>query len=256
MPNSRNFAVSQNFMTSKRLIERIVNLSTINKDDTVLEIGTGKGHLTSVLCKKCRYLYSIEIDKELFEKSAAKLKEVKNLKLINGNFLRFHLPKKEEYKVFSNIPYFITSEIINKLTEAPNPPDEIWIVLEKGAAKRFMGIPRETSKSLLLKPKWEMKILYHFRKEDFHPKPSVDSVLLHLSYKRKPDIDRADFGAYKKFVEHSVKYGLFGKKSLLTKKQISLSLKLAQLPPLHENEETLYIQWLCLFRCYKMFRIL
>ena len=116
-----------------------------------------------------------------------------------------------------------------------------------------MGIPKETGKSLFLKINWEMEILYHFKKDDFHPKPSVDSVLLHLSKKNTPDLDKADFLRFKKFVAHSLKYGLLSSRSLLTKKQVSMALKLANLPPLYENGETLYIQWLCLFRCYKKF---
>lgn len=246
-----NLSVSQNFMTSKALLARIVRLSTITKADTVLEIGAGKGHLTRVLSQRCRRLYSIEIDRALFDKTAAKLSAIKNLHLIRGDFLQYPLPLKERYKVFANIPYSITTQIIDKLTAAPNPPDAIWVVIEKGAAKRFMGIPQETGKSLLLKPNWDMKVLYHFQRDDFHPKPSVDSVLLHLSRKPQPDVCGADFSAYKRFVAHSLQYGLWGSQSLLTKKQVSTALKLAQLPPLYQDRPTLYIQWLCLFRCYQ-----
>lgn len=64
-----------------------------------------------------------------------------------------------------------------------------------------MGRPKESKKSLELKVRWEMEIVYHFRREDFHPKPSVDCVLIH--FKRKA---------------------------------------------------VLYIQWLCLFRCYQGLR--
>lgn len=251
---TRNLSVSQNFMTSQRLLDRIVRLSSIDKNDKVLEIGSGKGHLTQALCKKCGYLHSIEIDKDLYEKTKSKLSTVKNLELIHGDFLKYQLPNEGSYKVFANIPYFITTRIIEKLTEAKNPPGDIWIVVEKGAAKRFSGIPYETGNSLFLKTNWEMKIIYHFQREDFHPKPSVDSVLLHLSRKKNPDLDRADYNSFKKFVDHALKYGLFSNRSLLTKKQVSTALKRAKLPPLQRDGATLYIQWLCLFRCYKQFR--
>jgi 23S rRNA (adenine-N6)-dimethyltransferase len=238
----RKLSVSQNFMTSYRLLNRIVQLSTISKKDTVLEIGSGKGHLTQVLCEKCGYLYSIEIDKKLFDKTKAKLSTVRNLQLIHGDFLKYHLPNEGKYKIFANIPYSITTQIIEKLTEAKNPPDDIWIVVEKGAAKRFMGYPQETKKSLFLKTNWEMKVVYHFQREDFHPKPSVDSVLLYLTQKKHPDLDRSDFTSFKKFVEHSLKYGLFSNRSLLTKKQVSMALKQADLPPLQKDGIMLYIQ--------------
>ena len=72
--NKNKYIFSQNFLTNRRLIEKIVSLSTITKCDTVLEIGTGKGHLTGVLSQKCNFLFSIEIDEVLYHKSMIKLK--------------------------------------------------------------------------------------------------------------------------------------------------------------------------------------
>ena len=195
-------------------------------------------------------VYSVEIDKRLFDHSCTKLSHLTNLRLIHGDFLKYTLPARGEYKVFANIPYFITTQIIDKLTNTSNPPADIWLIMEKGAAKRFVGIPRENSKSLLLKVRWDSEILYHFRREDFHPMPSVDSVLLHLKRKDVPDLPKDCIHSFQKFVEHSMKYGLCGKRGILTKKQVSTALRLAGLPPAHKDGVTLYIQWLCLFRCY------
>ena len=242
---------SQNFITDRKLINRIVHLSNIDKKDTVLEIGTGKGHLTEALCRKGGCVYSIEIDRKLYESTKEKLSGISNLNLIHGDFLNYALPKKGEYKVFANIPYFITSQIVEKLTRVSNSPVDIWLVMEKGAAKRFVGLPRENEKSLSLKVNWEMEIVYYFRKEDFHPMPSVDSVLLHFSRKAVPDLNKNECYDFKRFVEHCMKYGIYGKNGLLTKRQVSLALKQAGLADLPENGATLYIQWLCLFRWYK-----
>ncbi len=178
-----NVTVSQNFLTSRRLLERIVRKSTITKADVVVEIGTGKGHLTKVLCERCRYLYSVEIDRKLYEYSKQKLAATENLKLICGDFLKYQLPRKGEYKVFANIPYNITTEIVMKCVNASNPPTEMWLVMEKGVAKRFMGIPDHNKKSADLKMRWALEIVYFFEREDFHPKPSVDSVLVHFRHK-------------------------------------------------------------------------
>lgn len=249
----RNLSNSQNFITDSYLIRKIIRLSNVSKNDTVLEIGTGKGHLTEALCRRSGYVYSVELDRRLYESTSAKLASLTNLKLIHGDFLKYPLPAKGNYKVYANIPYFITTQIIEKLTNAPNPPSDIWLIMEKGAAKRFMGLPRENTKSLLLKVRWNMKILYHFRREDFHPMPSVDSVLLHLTRKPKPDLEPADYSAFKRFLEHSMKYGICGKQGLLTKRQMTIALKRAGLPPSYEDAVTLYIQWLCLFRCYQQF---
>ena len=64
-----------------------------------------------------------------------------------------------------------------------------------------MGAGKETETSLLLKVNWEMKVLYHFRREDFHPKPAVDSVLVHFSRKAVPDLNKKECAAF-----HEIRY--------------------------------------------------
>lgn len=246
---------SQNFITDRKLISRIIHLSNIDQNDTILEIGTGKGHLTKELCRRGGFVYSVEIDSKLYENAKEKLSGFSNLNLIHGDFLNYSMPVKGEYKVFANIPYFITTPIVDKLTQVSNPPVDIWLVMEKGASKRFMGLPRETTKSLLLKVNWETEIIYHFRREDFHPIPSVDSVLIHFSRKAVPDLNKNECYGFKRFVEHCMKYGIYGKNGLLTKRQVVMALKRAGLPCLPENGATLYIQWLCLFRWYQNYNI-
>lgn len=172
---------SQNFLTSRRLLERIVRKSTITKTDIVIEIGTGKGHLTEVLCQRAKFVYTVEIDRKLLERARDRLKHADNVKLICRDFMQYALPRRGDYKVFANIPYYMTTKIVKKLTEDAHPPSELWLVMEKGAAKRFMGVSGETKDSLRLKRKWKLEIVYYFSREDFHPKPSVDSVLLHMN---------------------------------------------------------------------------
>lgn len=250
---TKHISDSQNFLTKRKLIRKILNLSSITKKDTVLEIGAGKGHLTEALCEKGGFVHSVEIDRKLYESTSVKLSRFTNLKLIQGDFLKYPLPVQGGYKVFANIPFFITTQIIDKLTNASNPPSEAWLVMEKGAARRFAGFPGENVKSLLLKVEWETEIVYHFRREDFHPMPSVDSVLLHLKKKEIPDLSKKEICSFQKFIEHSMRYGFSGKRGLLTQRQVSTALKRAGLPPAYRDGVTLYIQWLCLFRCYLEF---
>lgn len=247
-------SVSQNFITSQKLIHRIVRLSGIGKKDTVFEIGTGKGHLTEALCKEAGYVHSIEIDRKLYETAGKRLSEVTNLHLICGDFLKYPLPDRGDYVVFANIPYNITTQIIEKLTNTVNVPRDIWLIMEKGAAKRWLGLPHETEKSLRLKVYWDAKMQYYFRREDFHPMPSVDSVLVHFSLKPEPDLSRNEYRAFCRFVDEGMKHGICGKSGLLTDRQAQAALKRANLPHAHEDGVTLYIQWLCLFRCWQKLR--
>lgn len=242
-------SVSQNFLTSQKIINRLLRLTSINKCDTVLEIGAGKGHITKALLCKCNRVIASEIDVKLFESLCDKFSGHSDVHLMNNDFLQSNLPQSE-YKVFSNIPFSITTDIIRKLTQDKNPPLDAWLVMEKGAAKRFCGKPNDTLQSLLLRPYFNLRIVYYFRREDFHPAPCVDVTLLHISQKIVPDLLWSEQKAYRDFVSHGLKFGLFGKQALLTKHQISVALRLAKLNPIQPDSEVLYIQWLCLFRCW------
>ena len=240
--------VSQNFLTCKKIISRLIKLATITKNDYVIEIGPGKGHITDILYENSRKLSAIEIDEKLYSRLLAKYRGVKNIKFYNQDFLKWGLPTSEEYKIFANIPFSITSEIVKKLTQCKNSPQDAWLIMEKGAAKRFCGKPDENLQSLMLKPFFDLNIVYYFSREDFHPSPAVDVVLLHISRRKEPDVINRN--AYYHFISHGIKFGLFGKQSLLTKRQISTALRHAKLNPIGASGEILYIQWLCLFRCW------
>lgn len=185
----------------------------------MVEIGPGKGHITRHLLPRCGRVTAVELDPKLYANLQAKFAGESRLHLVQGDFLTWQLPRGN-YKVFANIPFSRTTEIVRKLTQGPRPPQEIWLVMQKGAAKRFLGHPRENLTSLGIKPWFEGEILYHFRREDFHPLPSADIVLLHLKRKLAPDLTAAQRGAWLRFAA-------------------------ARLPAAHD---TLYIQWLCLFR--------
>ena len=240
---------TQNFLTSQKTIDRILRLTNIDKNDTVIEIGAGKGHITKPLLDKGGRVIASEIDTRLYRSLSDKLSGAENLCLSNKDFLRCSLPKTR-YKVFSNIPFAITTDIIRKLTQDKNPPQDAWLIMEKGAAKRFCGKPDNTLQSLLLKPFFNLNIVYHFQREDFHPMPRINAVLLHISQKTGPDLLWSEQKAYCNFVSRGLKFGLFGKQALLTKRQISAALSLAKLNPIQQGGEVLYIQWLCLFRCW------
>ena len=242
------YSVSQNFLTSSKIISRLLRLTSVCGDDYVIEIGAGKGHITRELAKVCKNVSAFEIDGKLLAQLQKSLGSTNNVKLNHCDFLKASLPKSGAYKVFSNIPFSITSDILRKLTAHNNPPQEAWLVMEKGAAKRFIGSQHDTLASLLIKPFFNAKIIYRFSQKDFHPAPSVDVVMLYLMKKANPDIPVGQRKDFCNFVEKSIKYGIYWK---LSKRQVTTALRLAGLPHIKESSTILYIQWLCLFRCYR-----
>ena len=239
---------SQNFLTSKKTIHRLVRKTSINSKDHVIEIGPGKGHITGILTQHCQKVSAVEIDRDLYNGLREKYGESHKVRLYHWDFLKWPLPASGEYKVFANIPFSCTTSILRKLTEFKNPPQEAWLIMEKGAAKRFMGLPSENLRSLMIKPLFDMKISYFFSREDFHPMPGVDVVMIHL--KRKPfrDIPAAQWRDYQNFISAGFMGNGTGLLRLFTKGQLSKARKIAGINELASGE-TLYIQWLCLFRC-------
>jgi 23S rRNA (adenine-N6)-dimethyltransferase len=239
------FSISQNFLTSAVTINTILKRTSITKNDHVLEIGPGKGHITRALANRCSRVTAVELDARLYQVLQQRFDGVNGVKLVHMDFLKYKLPSGGCYKVFSNIPFNHTTDILRKLTESANPPEEIWLVTEKGAAKRFCGKPAENTRSLMLKPYYDMEIAYYFKREDFHPLPGVDIVLLHLKKKPSPDISKCQAAAYRRFVETGLARGLSG---LLTPKQVSAALRSGGVAPDVTPANMLYVQWLCLFR--------
>lgn len=238
-----NYAISQNFLTSRATIQRCLSLARLGPQDTVLEIGTGKGHITRALACRCKRVLTYEIDPDLCRTLEGKLPG--NVRLVRGDFLRAPLPKGP-YKVFANIPFSLTSAIVSKLTTGPNLPSHMYLFMEKGAAKRFCGLPGESRASLLLRPWFDVKILYHFRREDFHPAPRTDVVLVSFRRRAAPDLTAAERRSYDRFITQ----GLAGRLPL-TRRQVDTALRRARLQPPSPSANMKYVQWLCLFRAWQ-----
>lgn len=241
--------VSQNFLTSNKTIKRLLDRTTINIDDHVIEIGPGKGHITAALVKTCRKVTAVEIDKKLYDRLLKNYGRIKNLIIYHKDFLQWEPPLHEKYKVFANIPFCHATAILRKLTESKNPPTEAWLTMEKGAAKRFSGKPYETFQSLMLKPMFDLEIVYYFLQDDFHPKPAVDVVLVHIKKKIKPDVAQSRWRKYRRFISSALQDKGTGLRRVFTKKQLSYALRSAKICDVTQDQ-ILYVQWLCLFRCY------
>jgi len=202
-----NIKFSQNFIQSPKLAKNIINLLNIDHNDQIVEIGPGNGILTSILLFKSRKVIAIEKDKELYLRLKQKLKQRfkdHNLELINNDFLEYPLHFLQDYKVVGNIPFNITSNILNKILNFKTGPISAYIILQREAALMFGGsrlnTSKETLKSILAYPFFDFKIIYKFHKFDFSPTPKVDSVLLFIQKRKTPLIDLKDEILFKDYI--------------------------------------------------------
>ena len=171
--------LGQNFLNSKLIAKFIVDSAKISKNDIVYEIGIGKGILTPFLCEKSKNVISVEKDVKLYEESKIKFSKIKNLKIIHGDGFKEH----EKFDIFvSNLPY---SESKNAIQ---------WMLMEKfqhgivmvqyDFAKKLLAEGNERKAiSVLAQSGFEMKILKKIGKENFTPKPKIDSAIMSFSRK-------------------------------------------------------------------------
>ena len=177
--------LGQNFLTSQKVINKVIESSNLDKNDIVLEIGPGFGALTFEIAKRVKKVIAVEKDTEL----ASKL-NIKNVEIINKDILDYEINLKD-YKLISNLPYNISLAVIKKFLEDENQPQEMIIMLQKEVAQRICAKPPKMSKPAVFTQFYAIpKIISYISKEVFFPKPKVDSAILKISdiQKRKIDI--------------------------------------------------------------------
>jgi 23S rRNA (adenine-N6)-dimethyltransferase len=190
---------SQNFLKDPRLVASLLDRCHIGHDDIVYEIGPGKGIITEQLALRCARVVAIEKDPRLSAILIQKFADMPNVAIHEGDFLYYRLPRKP-YKVFANIPFNITKALVNRLTAVENPPEEAYLAMQKEAADMFLGKPRESLCTVLLKPWFAMEIVHRFRRKDFVPEPQVDVVMLRLRKRGPPLVNRANKQCFRDFV--------------------------------------------------------
>ncbi|MFA6436091.1 MAG: 16S rRNA (adenine(1518)-N(6)/adenine(1519)-N(6))-dimethyltransferase RsmA [Candidatus Gracilibacteria bacterium] len=181
--------LGQHFLNNTSTLQKIIESSGVKKDDIVIEIGPGHGVLTHALAKKGVNLTSIELDHDLINELATQFASKKNVKIIEGDALHF-TPPKTPYHIVANIPYYITSPLINHfLREQPadQRPQSITLLVQKEVAEKICAKPRDLSVlAIQVQLFGTPKIIATIPASHFAPPPKVDSAILHIKINEPP----------------------------------------------------------------------
>ena len=253
--HDKRISLAQNFLQSPKLVRRLVAMSTIGLSDTVYEIGPGNGIITGALATVARQVIAIEKDPDLARRLRERFRLFDNVKIVEKDFLAYSLVTSQ-YKVFANIPYNSTAQIVRKMLCERSRLSEGYLILQKEPAQKFSGFPRETLFSILVKPFFELRILSQLRRTDFWPVPHVDSVFLSIKRRPRPLIE--DAVSYRDFVQCG-----FGRwkpnlklafKNVFTYKQWKRLARELDFPLNAKPTELSFEQWLGLFQGFMRFR--
>src|SRR5699024_12535933 len=132
------------------------------------------------LVQRCNFVTAIEIDHKLCKTTENKLVNHDNFQVLNKDILQFKFPKNQSYKIFGNIPYNISTDIISKVV-FESIVDESYLIVEYGFAKGLLNTKR--SLALFLMAEVDISIFSMVPREYFHPKPKVNSTIIRINIK-------------------------------------------------------------------------
>lgn len=173
----------QHFTIDKVLIKDAIRQANISNQDTVLDIGAGKGFLTVHLLKIANNVVAIENDTALVEHLRKLFSDARNVQVVGCDFRNFAVPKFP-FKVVSNIPYGITSDIFKILMfESLGNFLGGSIVLQLEPTQKLFSRKLYNPYTVFYHTFFDLKLVYEVGPESFLPPPTVKSALLNIKRK-------------------------------------------------------------------------
>lgn len=179
--------LGQNFLNKDTITKKIVSLLNVKKDDLVIEIGPGRGALTKHLKDLSCKVLCIEIDSDM--KDTLSKYENNNLSVIYEDVLKYDFSKLDNNKVYiiGNLPYYITTPIIEHLIKTLLPKEMIFMV-QKEVALRLTSKPGNKEygyMTVYVNQNYNVNYEFTVTKDNFNPIPKVDSAI--ISFKKVND---------------------------------------------------------------------
>ena len=193
-------SLGQNFLTHKGTLHKILTAADLSETDHVIEIGPGHGILTEQLAQKSAHLIAIELDDCLIPELK---KKFPNIEILHQDALQF-TPPAAPYKLVANIPYYITSPILNHfLREQPSNqrPTKLTLLIQKEVAQKICAKPGNLSVlAIQVQLFGTPKIITKVPPSHFNPAPKVDSAILNITIHKTPLIQDSDIPTFFKLI--------------------------------------------------------
>ncbi len=192
---------SQNFLNSSQLVRELVAKSNLKKTDLVYDFGAGSGIISSVLAEKVAKVRAVEYDARLLPTLQKNLERFSNTTIEQGDILNIPFPNTP-FKVFANIPFHISSAIVQRFINNPHAPVAAYLIVQRQFGRKLEA--NDTSHftsqlGMVIGAEYAVKIIKNLRKTDFTPRPAVDTVCVELVKRQTPLVAPERLKAYEKF---------------------------------------------------------
>lgn len=217
----KNFG--QNYIVDKNTVIKFVHEFNPQKNDNIIEIGPGRGAITSELLSKSKSFTAIEIDKRIIESLSEKYP---NVNFVNKDFLKVDLTEflknNQKFRIIGNIPFNLTSSILFKFIENRNLISDALIIVQYEVAKRMVAKPDSKDYgilSVILNYLFTISLRFKISPNVFFPKPNVSSAAIQISFNKTIENDlevdlfiqvvKASFGNRRKTLKNSLNNSIF-----------------------------------------------
>ena len=176
----------QNFLKDKGIVLKIIKAAEIVPGETVLEIGPGTGILTEALVAAGARVIAVEADRDLISPLREKFGD--SIELVEGDIISLHRSiapslhdSSRPYKLVANIPYNITSKILETFLTSKTPPTRMVLMVQLEVADRIAAAPPDMSLlSVVCQAYADVKKVFNVSRTAFKPSPNVDSAVVRL----------------------------------------------------------------------------
>lgn len=193
-------ALGQNFIIDDSICPAMAEMLGADEKTGVLEVGPGVGVLTKELCKRAGKVVSVELDERLYPVLEQTMADYDNFELVKGDVMKIDLHALiaekfadcDEVKICANLPYYITSPVIMMLLQSKLPITEIEVMVQQEAAERLcapIGSREAGAVSVAVNYYGESEILFNVGRECFMPSPKVDSSVIKIVVREKPEFE-------------------------------------------------------------------
>lgn len=226
-------SLGQHFLLNPVTLDKIISLADIGPNDRVLEIGPGPGAMTERIAARAGRLVAVEMDRRFAEVLKRKFAGDPKVKIVEGDFLSANLetllaPDRGGWKVVSNLPYNIATEILFHLLEFSTFFKSFHMMVQKEVAERIAAKPGSKTYgilSVMSQLQSENRIVMRLKPGSFAPPPKVDSAVVEFKIAegcRFPihkletfeTVVRAAFGQRRKTIANALKGGGFSAEAI------------------------------------------
>ena len=203
--------LGQHFLMDRGIMMAMIRAAEVDSQDVVVEVGPGLGEMTMFLASKAKRVIAIEIDESMVALLKDRLDDYDNIVLHRGDALKFNFLGEsrkwgEKFKVVSNLPYNISTQLLFCFVEMREALSGMTLMLQKEVAERVVAAPGRKQYgvlSVLLQLHCDTSIRFLVPPSSFYPRPKVESAVVRFNFLQKPRVEIEDEAMFRKVVKAS-----------------------------------------------------